>query len=258
MKPSEGKVRISAIAILGAVLAVAGFYFAKSTRLGFRPQAHLLRVKFNGKDIDYAMLVDQSECQELVKKRSRDFQHAMDEARREGSKAAMSADFACIPENDPSVPSQWRALTRTIGKWQGCDVYYYHEPEPQILAGAFVLALPDENDELHGDPEIVEIFVDQRTCDKALDRNKDSWKSDLDLQSDAEHNPKLRAEIPKWEQGFKLDKREAFGACIPIANAMPLVNRFCEGLPLKLTVDVGEGAYSCDRNIVKPAGAAPD
>jgi hypothetical protein len=51
----------------------------------------------------------------------------------------------------------------------------------------------------------------------------------LDYQRDAEHDPKLKATMPKMERMFKEDQRAFFGACIPIASAMPLVNRFCEG-----------------------------
>jgi hypothetical protein len=51
----------------------------------------------------------------------------------------------------------------------------------------------------------------------------------LDYQRDAEHDPKLKATMPKMERMFKEDQRACFGACIPIASAMPLVNRFCEG-----------------------------
>src|ERR1019366_1994967 len=238
-----------------AVSAVAGFYFAKSGRLGPEPRAQLLRIKFNGEDKDYAMLIDQAECRKLLKKQSQDFQHIFDEARRENSKGPIPAvGFECVPEDDQSVWAEWRAATRTRGKWQGCDVYYYHEPEPQTLAGAFVLALPNENDQNNGEPEIDEIFVDQRTCDTQLASNKGSWKSDLDYQRDAEHDPKLKATIPNMERTFKEDRRAFSGACIPIANAMPLVNRLCEGLPLMLAVLGGEGIYSCDRNIVRPAG----
>jgi hypothetical protein len=51
----------------------------------------------------------------------------------------------------------------------------------------------------------------------------------LDYQRDAEQDPKLKATMPKMERMFKEDQRAFFGACIPIASAMPLVNRFCEG-----------------------------
>jgi len=242
-----------------AVSAVAGFYFAKSDRPRAR-RAQLLRIKINGRAIDYAMLVDQAECRKLLKIESKDFQHRIDEARRKDPKETIpSVDFECVPEDDPSVPVEWMAPTRFVEKWQGCDVYYYHESEPQKLEGAFVLALPGENDlDPNGEPEISEIFVDQRTCDSQVADNKDSWKGDLDYQRYAERDPKLKADLPKLDQVFKEDRRAFFGACIPIANAMPLVNRFCEGLPLKLDVIAGRGIYFCDRNILKPAGVAPD
>ena len=237
-----------------AVCAVAGFYFAKSGRLGPRSRAHLLRIKINGEALpDVAMLVDQAECQKLLKERSQDW----DELR---GKYRMPVDLACVPEDDPSVPAKWKAPTRIVGKWRGCDVYYYHEPEPQTLAGAFVLALPKENDKpghFPGEPEIDEIFVDQRTCETDLVAYKDYWESQLDFRRAYEHDPKLRAKNPSYEQRFKEDERLASGACIPIANAMPLVNRLCEGLPLMLTVRDGRGIYSCDSTIVRPAGAAP-
>ncbi len=237
-----------------AVCAVAGFYFAKSGRLGPRPRAHLLRIKIDGEAIDVAMLLDQGECRKLLKKQSQD----LDEARRENPKDTTSVDLACVPEDDPSVPAIWKAPTRTVGKWQGCDVYYYHEPEPQTLAGAFVLALPNKNEPYGGEPEIAEIFVDQRTCDTQLAANKDSWKGELDYQREAEHDPKLKADLPNLERSIKEDQRAAYGACIPIANAMHLVEMYCRGLPLALTVRVGRGIYSCDWNIVTPAGTAPD
>jgi hypothetical protein len=240
------------------VCAVAGFYFAKSGRLTDRPQAHLLRVTYDGKEVwDDAMLVDQSQCSELLKQTTQDIRHEEDEARRKDPKDDTSFDVACVPENDPSVPAKWRAPTRTIGKWKGYDVYYYHEPEPQTLAGAFVLALPNENDISNGEPEIAMIFVDQRTCDKDVASNKDTWNSEQDYQRDAKRDPKLKATLPKMERMFKDDERAAMGACIPIANVAPLVNRFCNGLPLKLNVVGGSGIYFCDSDIVKPTGAAP-
>ncbi len=158
------------------------------------------------------------------------------------------------------MPPEWKAPNRIVGKWLGCDVYYYHEPEPQTLAGAFVLALPNENDPLYGpvhygdsgDPEISETFVDQRTCDESLAFSKGAWKSDLGLRRDAEHDPKLKAKNPSYEWWLKEEERAAAGACIPITSAMPLVNQLCEGLPLKLVVRLGEGRYECDQNIVKP------
>jgi hypothetical protein len=252
-----------------AVCAVAAFYFAMSDRLGARPRAQLLRMKINGKEVDdVAMLIDQTECRKFLKKQSQDW----DEIRRKYPKAKLSVDLTCVPEDDSSVPAKWKAPTRIGGKLEGCDVYYYHEPEPQTLAGAFVLALPDENEQSdveigraflsahpeqapiveyknlpydEHEPEIGEIYVDQRTCDTQLAANKEAFQGIPGSPGDAEHDPNLK-EL----------ERAALGGCIPIANAMPLVNRFCDGLPLKLAVESGKGIYSCDRNIVRPAGAA--
>jgi hypothetical protein len=241
-----------------AVSSVAGFFLGNSGRLGLRPRAHLLRVRIstiaNGEAINYVMLADLAECSKLLKKASQDW----DEIRR---KARVSVDFECVPEDNLSVPVAWRNPTRRIGKWQGCDVYYYHEPEPQNLAGAFVLALPNENDKpahFAGEPEVDEIFVDQKTCDTRLAAYNDTYKSGLEYQRDAEHDPKLKAAFQDLKKTVQSEARNASGACLPIANAMPLVNRLCEGLPLILTVQGGEGTYSCDRNIVKPDGTGPN
>jgi hypothetical protein len=43
------------------------------------------------------------------------------------------------------------------------------------------------------------------------------------------------------------------GACIPIASAKPLLDNYCDGLPLKLDVVGGLGSYWCDFEILKPS-----
>jgi hypothetical protein len=181
---------------------------------------------------DRAMFPSEKECRKFLREEANDLHSWVAEGRAKYPKTPVpTIDLRCIPETDPTVSEEWRSPIRRLGKWHRFDVYYYHEPEALALGGAYVLAL--EGHTWKDKPELDEIFVDQRSCDAQLAGYKDQWHQDK--ASDEE------------------EFRKALGACIPIASAKPLVENYCDGLPLRLEVVGGLGSYRCDSGIVMPS-----
>lgn len=204
---------------------------------------------------DFAMFPDERECREFLRAEADDLRSRVAQERAKDPKmAAQKSDLRCIPESDPTVGKEWRSPLRRLGKWRrfdhGYSVYYYHEPEPLALAGAYVLAIPGEK---RFTAEISTILVDQRGCEARLAMNKETWRDDRDFERAAEHDPSPRADVEKYKRFRDRDRREARGACIPIASAKRLLENYCDGLPLRLNVVGGVGAFSCDFVIVNPS-----
>jgi len=227
-------------------------YFASVDR-----EAYLLRVSLESESRDIAMFATQSGCDEGLQKQARDYRKGFDEARAHRMREHKPPReypkyiFQCIPESEPTVAEQWRGSARAIGLWRGQNVYYYRAADPQTLTGAYVLATR-KAERYDSDLEVSMIYVDQRTCDESLAAAKKEYSEALALQREAQHDAKLMDDLPSFDEMLKQDELDAEGACIPIENAIHLVRKYCEGLPLKLGDGGFGGTYNCDRQILSP------